>query len=316
MKRIKVGVIGVGYLGQFHAEKYAKLANVELVGVVDPDRSRGTYIAQKLNTRAFPDASGLLGLVDAVSIVVPTVLHHATAKQFLEHGVHILIEKPITVTLEQADELINLASTKGLALQVGHIERFNPAVTSIRSLLKSPRYLQAERSAPFTPRCTDVNVVLDLMIHDLDIAADLAGSRPIEVSAAGVSIITKEIDSVIARIVFENGCVADLAASRVSEEKKRLLKVFDGDTLYTSDYQAQKAFSSRRGIGAMPEFITTEIPTERRDTLFDEVNAFIRCIEQQSRPVVSGVEGKNALALARLISQSIEQGITGFVPVP
>jgi predicted dehydrogenase len=178
MSRIRTAVIGVGYLGQFHAEKYAGLPNVERVGVVDQDGTRAGQIADKLNTRAFDEPSRLLGNVDAVSIVVPTVLHHRVAKQFLEAGVHVLLEKPVTVTLDQADELINLAERKRVILQVGHIERFNPAITAIRPLLKAPRYVQSERSAPFTVRCTDVNVVLDLMIHDLDIVSDIAGSGP------------------------------------------------------------------------------------------------------------------------------------------
>jgi predicted dehydrogenase len=314
MNKIRAGVVGVGYLGQFHAEKYSKLPNVELVGVADPDRTRGEHIAHKLGTRAFTSAADLLGAVDAVSIVVPTVLHHKTAKLFLEQGVHVLLEKPITVTVEQADELIGLAAGNGLVLQVGHIERFNPAVTAVKSLLRSPRYIQAERSAPFTVRCTDVNVILDLMIHDLDIVIDLAGSEPRELSAVGVSIITREIDSVIARIIFRNGCVADVTTSRVSDEKKRMLRIFDGETLYTSDYQAQKAFRSQRGAGPVPEFVTAEIPTVRSDTLYEEVRSFVQCVEQGTRPLVSGIEGKKALALARFISETVEKGITGFVP--
>jgi predicted dehydrogenase len=314
MKKIRAGVIGVGYLGQFHAEKYANLPNVELVGIIEKDQTRGEQIARKLNTKAFADPSRLLGKVDAVSIVVPTILHYEIAKKFLDDGIHVLLEKPITVTLEQADELIALATQKKVVLQVGHIERFNPAVTVIKPFLKSPRYLQAERSAPFTVRCTDVNVVLDLMIHDLDIVTDLAGSRPLKVSAVGSSIITREIDTATARILFENGCVADVAASRISDEKKRLLRIFDGETLYTADYQTQKAFMSRRGPGATPEFITTEITTERRDTLLEEITSFIDCIERTSRPIVSGTEGRSALALARLITHSIENSITDFVP--
>jgi predicted dehydrogenase len=314
MKKIRAGVIGVGYLGQFHAEKYAGLPNVELAGIVEKDKARGEQIARKLNTGAFTDPSQLLGKVDAVSIVVPTILHHQVARQFLDAGVHVLLEKPMTVTLEQADELIALASRKQVVLQVGHIERFNPALKAIQPLLRAPGYLQAERSAPFTVRCTDVNVVLDLMIHDLDIVTALAGSAPLKVSAAGSSIITREIDTATARIVFANGCVADVTASRISDEKKRLLRIFDGDALYTADYQTQKAFHSRRGPGAVPEFVTTEIATERRDTLLEEIREFIACIEHRSRPTVSGTEGRNALALARLITHSIENSIAEFVP--
>jgi len=314
MNKIRTAVIGVGYLGQFHAEKYAGLPNVELVGVADQDGARAAQIADKLNTRAFDEPARLLGSVDAVSIVVPTVLHHRVAKQFLEAGVHVLLEKPVTVTLEQADELISLAERKRVILQVGHIERFNPAIAAIKPLLKAPRYVQAERSAPFTVRCTDVNVVLDLMIHDLDIVADVAGSKPNKVSAMGTAVITREIDSVIARIVFENGCIADVAASRVSDEKKRVIRIFDGDRLYTADYQTQKAFVSCRGTASVPDLVTNELPTERRDTLLEEIKSFIASIESGKRPQVSGTEGRNALALARLITGCIEQGTTDFVP--
>jgi predicted dehydrogenase len=315
MKNVKVGVIGVGYLGQFHAEKYAGIPDVDLVGIVDADPARAALIAKKLNTRAFSEPAQLLGLVDAVNIVVPTEHHHLVAKQFLEQGVHILLEKPITVTLAQADELIALAARKGVILQIGHIERFNPAVTAVKAMLRSPRYMTAERAAPFTVRCTDVNVVLDLMIHDLDIVTDLAGSEPKEVSAAGASVITKEIDMATARIVFHNGCIADVTASRVSDEKKRLLRVFDGGRVCMSDYQTQKAAVSRKGVTAVPELIMSEIPTERRDTLNEEIKAFVQSVQTGKRPLVSGIEGRRALALARTITENISKGITGFVSV-
>jgi predicted dehydrogenase len=245
---------------------------------------------------------------------VPTALHHRIAKPFLEQGVHVLLEKPVTETLDQADELIDLADRGNLVLQIGHIERFNPAMTAVRSLLKAPRYMTAERSAPFTVRCTDVNVVLDLMIHDLDIVMDLAGAAPREVSAAGASIITRDIDMAAARIVFGNGCVADVVASRVSEEKKRLLRVFDGEKAYLSDYQTQQATVSQRGIAGTPELVAHPLATERRDTLAEEIRAFVSCTQNGSRPMVSGREGRRALALATLITNSIMQGVTGFVP--
>jgi predicted dehydrogenase len=315
MGKIKVGVIGVGYLGQFHAEKYAALQDVILTGIVDTDRARGMQIAQKLQTRWFPDPSGLRGLVDAVSIVVPTAFHHEVALPFLEQGIHVLLEKPITVTLDQADELIAAAERRKVILQIGHIERFNPAVTSIKTIVDSPRYMTVERAAPFTVRCTDVNVVLDLMIHDLDIVTDLARSEPRELSAAGASVITNEIDLATARIVFASGCVADVIASRVSDEKKRLLRIFDGDKLYTSDYQTQKAAISRKGGDLVPELVLTGVPTDRRDTLNEEIKAFVRSVQTGSRPLVSGAEGRRALALARLITEVITKGHSGFVPV-
>jgi len=283
---------------------------------VDADQAKAAELAGKLNTLAFGDPYQLLDKVDAVSIVVPTALHHRIAKPFLEQGVHVLMEKPVTATLEQADELIDLAARKGTIFQVGHIERFNPAVTAIKPLVKSPRYMTAERAAPFTVRCTDVSVVLDLMIHDLDIVMDLAGSTPKQVSAAGAAVITREVDMATARILFENGCVADVSASRVSEEKKRLLRVFDGESVYLSDYQTQKASVSRKGSAAVPELVAHPLQTDRRDTLADEIRAFVRSAQVGTRPLVSGIEGRRALALAATIEKAIMQGITGFVPAP
>ena len=314
MKKVRVGVIGVGYLGRFHAEKYAAIPDTELVGVADTVPERASQIAEKLNTRAFPDPLHLLGKVDAVSVVVPTVFHHRIAKQFLKKGIHVLLEKPITATLEQADELIELAAGKNLVLQVGHLERFNPAITAVKALLKAPRYMAAERSAPFTMRCTDVNVILDLMIHDLDIVMDLAGSEPYRVSAAGASVITQEIDSASARIVFRSGCVADVTASRVSDEKKRLLRIFEGEAVYTSDYQSQKAVVSRRGGDTTPELLTRDISTDRRDTLAEEVRSFVMSVQTGTPPLVSGGEGRRALAVAQKITENIQKGITDFVP--
>jgi predicted dehydrogenase len=202
-----------------------------------------------------------------------------------------------------------------LVLQVGHIERFNPAVTAIRNRISSPRYLTAERAAPFTVRCTDVNVVLDLMIHDLDIVTYLAGSKPKELCAAGASVITPEIDIATARIVFQNSCVADITASRVSDEKKRILRVFDSEGVYASDYQSQKATVSRRGSGAAPELVVQDISADRCDTLNEEIHSFVRSVQSGKRPLVSGSDGRRALALAGMITDAVTKGITGFVPI-
>ena len=316
MNKVRVGVIGVGYLGQFHAEKYARMPDVELVGVVDADPARLAQIAGKLGTQAFREPSDLLGKVDAVNIAVPTVLHHGIAKQFLAAHVHILLEKPITVTLSQADELIDLADRNGVVLQIGHIERFNPAVIAVKERITSTRYMTAERAAPFTVRCTDVNVVLDLMIHDLDIASDMAGSAPREVSAAGASIITKEIDTASARIVFQNGCIADVSASRISDEKVRLLRVFDEAHMFVADYQTQKANIFQKGDTSTPELISHDISLERRDTLAEEIRAFVKCVRDGNRPLVSGIEGRRALLLAQIITENIEKGKSGFTSMP
>jgi predicted dehydrogenase len=315
MKKIRVGVVGVGYLGQFHAEKYSVLSDVELVGVADSNQDLAKKIAEKLNTRAFAEPLEFIGRVDAVSIVVPTVMHHRIAKLFIQKDVHVLVEKPLTATLEQADDLITLAAKKGVIIQVGHIERFNPAVTAVRPMIKAPRYMIAERSSPFTIRCTDVSVVLDLMIHDLDIVMSLAGAAPKEVSAAGAAVITSEIDMATARIVFDNGCVADVSASRVSDEKKRILRIFDGENVYLSDYQTQHAYVSKKKGSNPPEFIAYPIATEKRDTLADEIRAFAKSVQEGTRPLVSGADGRRAIALATTITDNILKKITSFVPV-
>lgn len=313
-RKIRTAVIGVGYLGRFHAEKYAADGSAELVGVVDADRERARSVAEQLGTGHFTRVEDVLGIVDAVSIAVPTVHHYAVARQCLDSGLHVLLEKPVTAELRHADELIAAADGKRLILQVGHIERFNPALTAVRERMRSPRYIQAERSAPFTVRCTDVNVILDLMIHDLDIVCDLAGAAPAEISAGGVSVITKEIDLATARIVFRNGCIADVTASRISDEKKRVLRVVDGDVLYTADYQSQAAFVSKRGDAPVPEFLPAPLPTVRTDTLAAEIRSFLGCIRNGERPAVGGIEGRRALALAMQITRNIEQGTAAFTP--
>jgi predicted dehydrogenase len=315
MTALRVGVVGVGYLGKFHAEKYAAQDAVELVGVVDADQDRARQVAELVKTAWFDDPRRLVGKVDAVSIVAPTVHHHAIAKLFLEQGIHVLLEKPMTVTVEQADELITLADAGGLVLQVGHIERFNPAVTALRPLLAGPRYLSAERAAPFTVRCTDVSVVLDLMIHDLDIVMDLAGARPWAVSSAGTSVITGKIDVASARIQFRNGCTADVAASRVSDEKKRTLRVVDPEQVFLADYQTQQTTVFARCTQPSPGMAARQIKTERHDTLADEIAAFVHCIRTGRKPLVSGIEGRRALAMAVIIEKNIIEGKTEFVSI-
>jgi len=315
MNAIRAGVIGVGYLGKFHAEKYAALPGIELVGVVDADSGRAKLLAEQLKTESFTDPRRLIGRVDAVSIVVPTVHHHSLAKLFLEAGVHVLLEKPMTVTVGQADELIGLSRARGRVLQIGHIERYNPALTGIRPLIRKPKHLFAERAAPFTVRCTDVSVVLDLMIHDIDIIADLAGSQPCAVSSAGAAIITDKIDLAAARILFQNGCVADIVASRVSDEKKRILRVLEQEQVIIADYQTQQSTILRRITEPVPGMHAQPVAAERRDTLADEIQAFIACVQKGEQPLVSGTEGRRALALAAVVEESILAGRTEFVSV-
>jgi len=228
MSRLRTAVVGVGYLGNFHARKYAALTDVELTGVVDSDAARASEVAAACACTAFTDYRELIGQVDAVSVVVPTQYHHQVALDFLNAGVHVLIEKPITVTIEQADELIAVAEDKKLVLQVGHLERFNPVLMAAEEVLSAPLFVESVRIAPFKPRGTDVNVVLDLMIHDIDIIQYLVKSKVARIDAIGAPVFTAEEDIANARIAFENGCVANVTASRISLKSERKMRIFSG----------------------------------------------------------------------------------------
>ena len=251
MSRLRTAVIGVGYLGNFHAQKYAALEGVELVGVVDAVAARGAEVAAACGCQAFTDYRELIGKVDAVSVVVPTQHHHQVAKEFLAAGVHVLIEKPITVTIEQADELIGLADTGKLVFQVGHLERFNPVMMAAEEVLSDPLFVESVRIAPFKPRGTDVNVVLDLMIHDIEIIQHLVKSPVAKIDAIGAPVFTGEEDIANARIAFENGCVANVTASRISLKSERKMRIFQRDAYLTLDFQNKKVLVAKKGEGEL-----------------------------------------------------------------
>jgi len=306
-----VGVVGVGYLGQFHAEKYAKMEGVELVGVVDVNPTRAREIARRSHTQSFFHYSELFKKTQAVSIAVPTPLHHPIAKDFLLHGQDVLLEKPICTTLEEADELIGLAGSKRLILQVGHLERFNGALTALRGMVRDPLLIESRRLSPFTGRETDVNVVLDLMIHDIDIALTLVQSKPRRVQAVGLPVITSLIDVANARIEFDNGCTADLTASRVSEEKTRRTRIFQADGILSIDYLLQKASLSRKAAspekGGTPRMMIKRIPVKKVDLLEREIRAFVKGVRDRDNVQVSGREGRRALEMALRIIQRMER---------
>jgi len=306
-----VGVVGVGYLGQFHAEKYAKMEGVELVGVVDVNPTRAREIARRSHTQSFFHYSELFKKTQAVSIAVPTPLHHPIAKDFLLHGQDVLLEKPICTTLEEADELIGLAESKRLILQVGHLERFNGALTALRGMVRDPLLIESRRLSPFTGRETDVNVVLDLMIHDIDIALTLVQSKPRRVQAVGLPVITSLIDVANARIEFDNGCTADLTASRVSEEKTRRTRIFQADGILSIDYLLQKASLSRKAAspekGGTPRMMIKRIPVKKVDLLEREIRAFVKGVRDRDNVQVSGREGRRALEMALRIIQRMER---------
>ncbi len=308
MKKIRVGVVGVGYLGQFHAEKYAKMEGVELAGVVDIDPFRAREIARRAHTQPFFQHSELFKRTRVVSIAVPTPLHYPIAKDFLLHGQDVLLEKPICRSLEEADELIHLAESKGLILQVGHLERFNGALSALQGRVHDPLFIESRRLGPFTGRETEINVVLDLMIHDIDIALTLVQSKPRRIQAVGLPVATRLIDVANARIEFDSGCTADLTASRVSDEKTRRTRIFQADGILSIDYLFQKASFSKKSVsgeGGVPRMVTKRIPVERVDLLEREIRAFLKAVRDRDKIPVSGREGRRALEVALQIIQKM-----------
>lgn len=320
MKKIKCAVIGVGYLGKFHAEKYATLPNAELVAVCDVDRTRVSEIAHRLDTLAVEDYHELIGKVEAISIVTPTQSHHKIAKLFLENGVHVLVEKPITHTVAQADELIAIADNLGLVLQVGHLERFNSVVNALGKYLDKPRFIESLRLAPFKPRGIDVNVVLDLMIHDIDLVQYIVGSPIKKIHANGAYVLSDQLDIANARIQFENHCVANVTASRVSLKQQRKLRVFQHEMYVSLDLQHKQLSIHRKGVNEMfpgiPEIIHEEHAFEQGDALRDEIVAFLDAIVHQKPPAVSGMDGKMALATAIQITDIVKEQMDALKKLP
>lgn len=311
MKRVRAAVVGVGYLGNFHAQKYASLADVELVGVADSDPRRAAEIAANLGTEAYGDYRDLAGKVDVVSVVVPTVMHHQVASFFLKHGVHVLLEKPVTTTVEEAVDLIAIAGGNGLVLQVGHLERFNPALAAVRTMINRPGFIDVTRVAPYKPRGTDVSIVLDLMVHDLDLINTIIGSEIKSISAAGACVYSSTPDIANARIEFENGATASLTASRISLKGDRSMRIFQDDAYFAIDFQNRKATICRKGEGesapGVPTVSIEELEVPQRDQILAEIEAFIDSVLTGKPPVVSGRDGMKALETALLIEEKIRQ---------
>lgn len=311
MSKIRTAVVGVGYLGKFHAQKYAQLDSAELVAVCDANLDIAQSIADEHNVPAFTDYQELIGKVDAVSIVVPTQKHYEVAKVFLENNIHVLLEKPITSTVEEATELVQIAEKNKCVFQIGHLERFNPAVLALENELKQPLFIESNRIAPFNPRGADVNVILDLMIHDIDIILDFAKSPVKHIDANGVAVISKGIDIANARITFESGCVANVTASRVSMKSERIMRIFQHDAYISIDFQNKKLAIHNKGDGEMYPGIanieSNERTFEQGDALFSEIKSFINAITTNSPPVVSGKAGLLALQTATKISELLGQ---------
>lgn len=310
MSKLKCAVVGVGYLGKFHAQKYAALPECELVAVVDSNADNGRLIAEQNHTQALTDYRQLLGKVDAVSVVVPTSLHFEVARDFLNTGAHVLVEKPITVTLDEADELIGIAESKNLRLMVGHLERFNAALLGLDMTQGKPLFIESHRLAPFNPRANDVSVVLDLMIHDIDIILDIVDSEVERIDAKGVTVLTHDTDIANARITFKSGCVANVTASRASLKVERKMRMFMPNCYVSVDFQNRVLARHRKGTGEMfpgvPEIISEESAFENGDALMEEIKHFAACIREGREPICSGRAGRRALATAIEITRLLK----------
>ena len=299
---VRAGVIGVGALGQHHARVYESLPEARLVGVYDVNADRAAEVAGRHSCHAFRELRDLLAAIDAVSVAVPTVDHHRIARTVLDEGKHVLVEKPMASTLAEADDLIAGAAARGVVLQVGHIERFNPAVDVLRATVREPRFLEVHRLGEFSPRSLDIDVVLDLMIHDLDILLSLDGSEAVRVDAVGVPVLTSKVDIANARVRFRSGLIANLTASRVSAEKVRKFRVFAPRTYISVDFTAREARVYRlQQSAAGPEISVERTAAPEEEPLRRQLAGFVRAVRDGSAPAVSGADGRRALALALTI---------------
>jgi len=299
---IRTGVIGVGYLGRFHAQKMASFPDLRFVGVCDINPVRGKAVADECSTAFFDRPKRLLSEVDAVSIAVPTTEHYRVAMDAMRANVHVLLEKPITANLRQARALVREAEERKLVFQIGHVERFNPAVRDAASLLTEPRFIECHRLGPFGGRGTDVDVVLDLMIHDLDLILSFVRSPVVRLHAVGVPVISPKVDIANARLTFANGCVANVTASRVSARKQRKIRIFQEDTYVSMDFVEHTIQIFRRtfprGPKGPPEISGELLETEKGDSLRDEIRSFLDCVANGSPPRICGSDGLLALEVA------------------
>jgi predicted dehydrogenase len=313
MEKIRAAVVGVGYLGRFHAQKYSQAAGCELVAVVDDRAEARDQVSAELGVPGLADYRELLGRVDAVSVVTPTPAHFPIARDFLDAGAHVLVEKPITETQDEAAQLIALAGRKRCILQVGHLERFNAAILAAEPYLTKPRFIECHRLAPYRERGTDVNVVLDLMIHDIDIVQTIVDSPIVAIDAIGTPVFSDEIDIANARLTFENGCVANATASRVSLKTERKMRVFEDDAYVSLDLQQKilTVIRKRAGpvaAGQLPVTIE-ERSLEQGDALKAEIESFLASIQSGKPPVVTGEAGMRALDTAMRITEQVQRGV-------
>ena len=308
-KNLRAAVIGTGYLGRFHAQKYAAMDGVELVAVYDVDPDRAAAVAQETGCETVATLADLVGRVDAASVVTPNVHHFDSARPLLEAGIHVMLEKPLTTTLAQADELIALAADKGVVLQSGHLERFNPAVQTMIERADSPLFIEAHRLSGFKNRATDVDVVLDLMIHDIDIVLKVVGEEPAEIRASGFPVLTPNVDIANARLSFPGGCTANLTASRVSLKDMRKFRLFAPGAYISADCATRENLIVKGQVlpGQPPAILPEPLSHGPTDNLLEELKAFVAAVRGEAPVPVTGAEGRAALAVAIEINDTIAE---------
>jgi predicted dehydrogenase len=326
MEKLRVAVVGVGYLGKFHAQKYRSMPDVDLVGVVDTDAVQGKKVASDNDTAYYPGHQLLFGKVDAVSIAAPTPAHFEIARDFLNQDADVLIEKPITSTLQDADELIRIADSGNRIIQVGHLERFNPAVVALGNKIEQPRFIESHRLSIYQGRCTDVSVVLDLMIHDIDLILHLVGTDIKDVHAAGISVVSDHIDIANARLEFVNGAVANVTASRISAKNERKLRLFQKKAYISIDFANHQITHVQpdpdQPDGIIPGMKIEQLQFDKGDALNDELKSFVQAVKHRQPPLVTGKMGRDALKTALSIMQQIKKssrhltGRTNFSQCP
>ncbi len=308
---LKMAVIGVGHFGQFHAEKISSLESADLVAIADPNKKQARRIARKQDTEAVTDFRELFGRIDAACIVVPTRHHYEVARECLENGIHVLIEKPITDNLGSARKLVALSTTQDCVLQVGHLVRFSGVVEALRNQIRRPLYIDSVRISPYKPRGTDVNVILDLMVHDLDLILSLVDAPLISLDAAGAPVISPSEDIAGARLKFANGCIANITASRISLKTERKMRIFEPDTYVTVDFEAQRIRTLHKGKGSMfpgiPKIDSEEHQYDEGDALEKEIASFVNAVTTKTPPIVSGKDGVKALEAALQITDSLRE---------
>ena len=311
MTKIKTGVIGVGYLGRFHAQKYAAIEKSELVGVADTDRDQALRVAEECGCRAYTDYRELIENVDAVSIAVPTSRHYQVAKDCFEKGIDVLLEKPMTVTLDEADRLVEQAAEKEAVFQVGHLERFNPAVVAMKPFLTTPVFIESNRISTFKRRGVDVDVVLDLMIHDIDIILTIIDSPLKTIHTVGAPVVTDTTDIANARLIFENGATANITVSRISLTNIRKMRIFQPGSYINVDFANKKVMT----IQLRDELLESGMPKHKidvksfdgQDALYNEIDDFLKHVEGRTRPDVSGIEGRAALDVVIRVMDQIKE---------